>query len=105
MSLTLVIVVSVGSVLDGYLSQRQYDPRRFPLLSKTLSELIKERVKATGLDRYKVVAIVTICENKDQGMRVASRCLWNQKYDNHASVVYEGPNFFAVGSVYALYFE
>ena len=54
------------SVLDGYLSQKPYDQRRFPLLSKTLSELIKERVKATGLERYKIVALVTICQNGNQ---------------------------------------
>lgn len=95
----------IYSVLDGYLSKREYDPRRFPLLSKTLSELIKDRVKDTGLDRYKIIATVTICENKDQGTLLVSRCLWNEKYDNHASVVFEGPNFFAVGSVYALYFD
>ncbi|KAK7103156.1 dynein light chain Tctex-type protein 2B-like [Littorina saxatilis] len=95
----------IYSVLDVYLSQKSYDPRRFPLLSKTLAELIKERVKATGLERYKIVAIVTMCENKSQGTRVASRCLWNQSCDDHASVVYEGANFFAVGSVYAVYFE
>lgn len=95
----------IYSVLEGYLSGRDYDSKRFPLLSKTLSELIKERVKSTGLERYKIIAVVTICENKDQGMRVASRCLWNEKYDNHASVVYEGSNFFAVGSVYAVYFD
>jgi hypothetical protein len=92
-------------VLDGYLTQREYDPKKFPMLSKTLSELIKERVKATGLDRYKIIAMVTICESKDQGMRVASRCLWNQRDDNHASVVFEGANFFAIGSVYAIYYE
>ncbi|KAL8619920.1 hypothetical protein ACOMHN_015204 [Nucella lapillus] len=93
------------NVLDGYLSKREYDPRRFPLLSKTLSEVIKDRVKDTGLDRYKVVALVTICENKDQGTLLASRCLWNEAYDNHASVVFEGANFFAVGSVYAVYVD
>ncbi|KAK7492292.1 hypothetical protein BaRGS_00016389 [Batillaria attramentaria] len=95
----------IYSVLDGYLSGRDYDPKRFPLLCKTLSELIKERVKASGLERYKIVAIVNICENKDQGARVASRCLWDSKFDNHASVVFEGSNFFAVGSVYAVYFD
>ena len=99
------IACVVSSVFDSYLSQRDYDPKRFPMLSKTLSELIKERVKDTGLNRYKIIAMVTICENKDQGTRVVSRCLWNQKFDNHASVVYEGPNYYAVGSVYAVYFE
>lgn len=95
----------ISSVLESYLSQHEYDPKRFPLLSKTLSELIKERVKASGLERYKIVAMVTICENKDQGVRIASRCLWNQSVDNHASVVFEGTHFFAVGSVYAVYYE
>ncbi|XP_076441959.1 dynein light chain Tctex-type 5-like [Babylonia areolata] len=95
----------IYSVLDGYLSKREYDPRRFPLLSKTLAELIKDRVKDTGLERYKIVALVTICQNKDQSMLQVSRCLWNQAHDNHASVVFEGANFYAIGSVYAVYFD
>lgn len=95
----------IGSIFESYLTEREYDPKRFPSLSKTLSELIKERVKATGLARYKVVATVTLCENKAQGVRVASRCLWDPALDNHASLVFQGANFFAVGSVYAVYFE
>ncbi|KAL8561098.1 hypothetical protein ACOMHN_033682 [Nucella lapillus] len=95
----------IYSTMENYLSQREYDAKRFPSLSKILSELIKERVKASGLDRYKIVAVVSLCENKDQGTRMASRCLWDPLYDNYASVVYKGANFFAVGSVYAVYFD
>ncbi|XP_076464531.1 dynein light chain Tctex-type protein 2B-like [Babylonia areolata] len=95
----------IYSVFENYLAKREYDAKRFPSLSKTLSELIKERLRDSGLDRYKIVSVVTLCENRDQGTRVASRCLWNAKHDNHASVVFEGANFFAVGSVYAVYFD
>lgn len=95
----------IQGVFDTFLSGRSYDSKRFPILSKTLAELIKERTKASGVERYKIVALVTICEDQDQSMRLASRCLWNQNYDNYASLIFQGAGFYAVGSVYAFYFE
>lgn len=37
------------------------------------------------LPRYKIVVQVTIGEMKSQGVRVASRCLWDTDSDNYAS--------------------
>lgn len=35
--------------------------------------------------RYKVVVQVTLGQMRDQGVRVASRCLWDTAHDNYAS--------------------
>ena len=35
--------------------------------------------------RYKFVVQVVMGENKAQGVRVASRCLWNPETDNYAT--------------------
>lgn len=95
----------IAGVFEHYLQGKQYDPRVFPRLIKTLTELIRDRVKMQNLDRYKIVATVTILENKEQGIQLSSRALWNQTYDNYASLAYEGPNYFAIGSVYAVYYD
>lgn len=93
----------IAGVFEHYLKGRQYDPKVFPRLIKTLTELIRDRVKMQNLDRYKIVSTVTIIENKEQGVQMSSRAMWNDTFDNYASLAYEGPNYYAVGSVYAVY--
>ncbi|XP_059157344.1 dynein light chain Tctex-type protein 2B-like [Physella acuta] len=93
----------IRGVFQHYLHGKRYDAKVFPRLIKTLTELIRDRVKMQGLDRYKILAIVTIVENKDQGVQLASRALWNHQLDNYASLTYKGPDFVAVGCVYAVY--
>ncbi|XP_005091232.2 tctex1 domain-containing protein 1 [Aplysia californica] len=95
----------IAGVFEHYLQGKKYDPKVFPRLIKTLTELIRDRVKMQGLDRYKILATVTILENKEQGIQLSSRALWNHAHDNYASLAYEGPNYFAVGSVYAVYYD
>ena len=41
-----------------------------------------------NIPRYKIVVQVTLGQMKDQGVRVASRCLWDTQTDNYASVEY-----------------
>ena len=95
----------IKATLEAYLKGRKYDPKKFPTLCKSLSELIKERVKASGYSRYKLVAHVLITESKGQTTRHASRCLWQAENDNFASATYEADEFVAVGSIFATYYD
>jgi hypothetical protein len=40
---------------------------------------------ALGYDRYKLIVQVVLGENRQQGVRVMSRCLWDPDTDNYAS--------------------
>ncbi|KAH3846065.1 dynein light chain Tctex-type protein 2B-like [Dreissena polymorpha] len=95
----------ISQVLDGNLKGKPYDSKKFPNLAKSLAELIKERVKNSGCERYKIVAHVTILENKGQSLRQVSRSLWNKETDNYATVSFEGNGFTAIGSVFATYYD
>jgi len=46
--------------------------------------------------RYKIIVQTTVGQMKDQGVRVASRCLWDVQTDNYASASYTNviKNFF-----------
>ncbi|XP_033734049.1 tctex1 domain-containing protein 1-like [Pecten maximus] len=92
------------NVFEAYLKGRQYDAKKFRLLSKSLADMIKERVKQSGIVRYKIVATVLIVEDCGQSVRLGSRCLWDTTYDNQATVVFKGDGFEAVGSVFATFF-
>ena len=43
--------------------------------------------------RYKIVVQTTVGQLRDQGIRVASRCLWDPNTDNYASTSYSNVSF------------
>ncbi len=75
-------------------------------LSKSLAGTIMEKIKPLSNGRYKLVAVVSIGNIKEQsGMQFGSRCLWNKDSDSFLSVKYANDSLFAVAMVYSLLFE
>lgn len=96
----------IKSVLTRYLDGEKYDKMLCTSLSKNLSDVIKDRIKDQGFSpRYKYVCLVTMGQVKEQGMNIASRCLWSTETDNYASATFTKGDLFAVATLYALYFE
>lgn len=95
----------IRRVLSESLENVTYKPVRCAQYACELSERIKELVKRLDIPRYKIVSFVSIGELSGQGVRVASRCAWNPKFDNYASASFKNRSLFAVGIVYALYLE
>jgi len=93
------------NVLESYLDGEKYDSKMCSHLAQNLTEVIKDRVKEIGFNRYKLICNVMIGQNAAQGMRVASRCLWDEKTDSFASVKYAKGQLFAIATLYAAYFE
>ena len=91
--------------IHSFLEQTVYDAKRCRTMSNTISLAIREQVKLLVCKRYKVVCVVKIGENKSQGIRIASRCLWDDKKDNQVDVVYNNPSLFCVAAVYLVYCE
>ena len=55
--------------------------------------------------RYKILSIITIGQKKEQGVRVGSRFLWDADRDSFCAVDWSNKELFAVGTVYAVYYE
>lgn len=60
---------------------------------------------ALGLPRYKFVVQVSLGEVRGQGVRVASRCLWDTDTDNHASYSFRSDSVWCSVMVFGLYAE
>lgn len=56
-----------------------------------------------GLLRYKIMVHVTVGENKGEGVRVGTRCLWDPVCDNMASHTVVNDTLFAVCTAYGAY--
>ncbi len=96
----------IESVLEEALGDKNYDYKIFSELTSELSDRIKEKVKENlDIPRYKLVSFVTMGQLKDQGARVGSRCVWDADHDHYASSSYRNKFIFAVGVIYAIYFE
>ena len=100
--------IKVKAVLNEVLEKLEshtYSPTHSPFLAKLLSTRVLENVKRLNIERYKIVCLVTIGSKASQGLRIASRCLWNDQFDTVVTASFETKDFFAVGTVYGIYYD
>ncbi|EDO29797.1 predicted protein, partial [Nematostella vectensis] len=95
----------IHNTLQNALAESKYKEMNSSFVSQLLSQRVLDQVKSLDVQRYKLVCLVSIGSKSDQGMRVASRCLWHSEFDRFASASVENGSLFAVGTVYGVYFE
>ncbi|XP_038571598.1 dynein light chain Tctex-type protein 2B isoform X3 [Micropterus salmoides] len=83
-----VVKECIRETVREQLSGMRYDPEQVPELSRSLADCIKGKVKNAGFDRYKIVVQVVIGEQRGQGVKMSSRCLWDSDTDNYAEDVF-----------------
>jgi tctex1 domain-containing protein 2 len=92
-------------LMTKYLNGEKYDAMKCPKLCKKLSDAINQEVKQLPNPRHKLITIVFISERKLQDMRIASRCLWDTRFDNCVTVEYSNKSLYAVANIYGIYYE
>lgn len=85
--------------------RRRYHFEEAPLLIKELCNEIQQRILRLGYVRYKLVTHAVIMEAGQQGLRVASRCLWDPETDNYAAFSYSNESMHVSITVFGLYWE
>lgn len=74
----------------------------------SLFQVVKARIRdlqEVRSTRYKIVCIVHIGQLKDQGIQIASRCLWDSAHDSFATYEFKNRSLYAIASVYFVYNE
>jgi tctex1 domain-containing protein 2 len=95
----------IEKVCQEKVGNRSYIFDEVQPLIKDLCAEIQQRVLALGYDRYKLVSQITVMEAANQGIRIASRCLWDSEVDNYAEFTYSTPNMHVNVLVFGLYWE
>jgi tctex1 domain-containing protein 2 len=95
----------ISDILSDKLSSVTYDDKTAQSLALEISNLVKLKCKALKMPRYKIIVQTFIGENLNQGLRVASKSLWNPKFDNYASQSFQSASLFAVVMVFGSYYE
>ena len=93
------------NILEDKLEGKSYEQVDCGALSMEVSTDIKSKVKELKWMRHKVVVQVVIGQNAQQSMRFGSRCLWDEKNDNHACAYHETNDLLAVASCFGVYCE
>lgn len=96
---------AIDRVLESHLKELPYDPEKCKSLLPCIADEIKDKVKVLGFERFKLVCVVTIGQLNNQGVRVASRCLWDVETDRVASSSFCGNDLFATAAVFGIYRE
>ncbi|XP_076466168.1 dynein light chain Tctex-type protein 2B-like [Babylonia areolata] len=95
----------IMEVLNTHLNGQSYDAVKAPTMAAMLSEQVKRAVKGLHCERYKLVTNVVVGPVCEQGLVVASRCLWDCSSDSSSTVTFNNGNIFAIASVFAVYYE
>ncbi|XP_047443796.1 dynein light chain Tctex-type protein 2B [Mugil cephalus] len=99
-----VVKDCVREIVRERLSGVRYDPEEVSELSCSLADCVKNKVKNAGFDRYKLVVQVVIGEQRGQGVKISSRCLWDADTDNYAEDVFMNGSLFCVVAVFGSYY-
>jgi hypothetical protein len=96
----------VEQVVIAHLKDKEYDHAPAKIWAEKIAEEIKSLVKNTlSIPSYKVVVQTVIGQISGQGVRVASKCLWDDENDNYASFTYTNNSLFCTGIVFGIYYE
>lgn len=93
------------SIVVEELRDQEYEEEDAKAWSLSIADKIREAIKSIEqrksyfhhiilivakltLPRYKIIVQATVGQLKDQGIRIASRCLWDVGTDNYTSVSY-----------------
>lgn len=99
-----VVKDCIHTVLKEELASAEYSPDEMPQLTKRLSEMIKDKLKELGYDRYKMVVQVVIGEQRGEGVFMAARCFWDADTDNYTHDVFMNDSLFCVVAAFGCFY-
>lgn len=97
----------IKELFEKELGDKMYNKEECTIMSKSLADRLKQRVKLLGYARYKIITVVCIGQREDYNPSVAftSRCMSNAQFDTFSEHVFKNPSLYALGLVFAMYAE
>lgn len=100
----LVSEIEQAKVDDSFIKEWSDVRENMEELCKSTADKIKNRIQdEMNIPRYKLVIQVSIGQLKNQGVCIASRCLWNTVTDNFASVEFETEHIWSNALIFGMY--
>eukprot|EP00928_Gymnodinium_smaydae_P025497 TRINITY_DN2027_c0_g1_i1.p2 TRINITY_DN2027_c0_g1~~TRINITY_DN2027_c0_g1_i1.p2 ORF type:complete len:133 (+),score=33.64 TRINITY_DN2027_c0_g1_i1:113-511(+) len=99
------VTEAIERTVEGYFKDRECCIEDAKIWTMELSNEVKAAVKELHIPRHKIIVQVVVGEQASQGVRVASKCLWDASSDNWASYTYQNNTIWAVCMVFGCYYE
>ncbi|KAG9407164.1 hypothetical protein AC1031_001864 [Aphanomyces cochlioides] len=94
----------VSECLEKELANKEYDEDDAKLWCAAIADAVKNRIRAEcNFPRYKIIVQAFVGQQKLQDVRIASRCLWDNDHDNHASAEFTNQSIWATCIVFGMY--
>ncbi|CAM1332675.1 TCTEX1D2 (predicted) [Pycnogonum litorale] len=91
-------------VLNEELNGKNYEVESVAVWTNRIGDNIRDKIKDMGYERYKIVVQVIIGEQRGEGVKMGSRCLWDSDTDNYASDVFISDSLFCVATAFGVYY-
>lgn len=96
----------IAELIQENIAGKIYNERSSAILTRDLSDKIKEAVKQmTSNGRYKVVTYVTLGQKKLSTVMAASQCIWNEEFDRRVEIKVDNGELFVMALVFVFYVE
>ena len=97
-----VIKETIEFLLRGY----ELEATGLPIKAEEITKAVKEAVKNNlNMPRYKLVVQTVLGGVENQGLTVASKCLWDLNADNYASFTFKNEQLYCTVIVFGCYNE
>ena len=87
------------------LEDQTYDHYQAKIWAETIVQNVRDQTKQLNIPSYKIVVQCVIGQVGGQGVRIASKCLWDEQNDNYSSYTYSNHSLFCTGIVFGIYYE
>ncbi|CAH8617913.1 unnamed protein product [Heterobilharzia americana] len=97
----------IQTTLNNTLKDVVYDQQQARILSMNLANMLRKSVREmNNPSRYKFIVQVHIGSPEQSSIFISSQAVWNiEMGDTYASATFSNSKLFAVGIIYAVYFE
>ena len=95
----------IQNIVENRMEGFKYSPKKGNMMSKLLTEEIKDKMKTLNYTRYKYVCMVSIGESKDQCMLASSQCCWDSAVDRYTSFSWHQNQVYCSANLFAVYHE
>ena len=93
------------SVIESAISGYKYDANQGEQFSCILADRVRSQIKQLPFSRYKIVVQAVIGQKRGQDLRVASRCVWDMKWDRHMTITKETNDAYVTVTMFLVYTE
>ena len=94
-----------NSAIETSISGYQYDGNHGKQFCSVLADNVRSQIKQLPFHRYKIVVQVVIGQKKGQDLRVASRCMWDTKWDRHTTITKQTKDAYVSVTMFLVYTE